>query len=268
MNIHKKTEELLYEYLRNELDAAGRTAVENHINSCHRCRAEMEQMKEIIFMIPASALDASKLRSEEYWNNFAVNVEHRLHENRPLPKRAPLSIGSMLDHLLFTPRPYITAFGSALAILLIVVGYWKWYDHKLDIQHQLTQRQAAESAQYDSTSEQVYQYVRQTKMLLVGIANMKPVEGTSYDVSVERQKSRELIHQARYLKDQPLDERTEKLIDDLQRILIELANLKEDGNAPNIEIIRSGVHQENLLFKIRMAEQTYGVKRDKERTSF
>ena len=88
---------------------------------------------------------------------------------------------------------------------------------------------------------------------------MKPVNETSYDVSVEQEKSRELIHEARYLKNQPLDPRSQRLIEDLEKILIELANMKQEGNAPNVEIIRGGLHQENLLFKIRMEEQTFNT---------
>ncbi|HLX12472.1 MAG TPA: hypothetical protein VKS81_06625, partial [Bacteroidota bacterium] len=56
---------------------------------------------------------------------------------------------------------------------------------------------------------------------------------------------------------QRLDPHSAKLVGDLQKILIELANMKDQGNAPNVEIVRSGVQEENLLFKIRMEEQSY-----------
>ena len=53
----------------------------------------------------------------------------------------------------------------------------------------------------------------------------------------------------------------EKLIGDLEKILIELANIKEESGLPNVEIVRGGIHQENLLFKIRMAEAMYDTTR-------
>jgi hypothetical protein len=66
-----------------------------------------------------------------------------------------------------------------------------------------------------------------------------------------------LVREARYLKQQPLDVRSRQLMNDLERILIELANTEEQNDLPNVEIIRGGIHQENLLFKIRMAEAMY-----------
>jgi len=77
------------------------------------------------------------------------------------------------------------------------------------------------------------------------------------DLSSERKVSRDLIEEARYLQSQPLDRRSERLIGDMEKILIELANMKEQNELPNVEMIRGGIHQENLLFKIRMAESLY-----------
>jgi hypothetical protein len=267
MNTHKKIQELLYEYLRNELGETERAKVEQHVASCARCKAEMENLQDTLQMIPSSALDASKGRTEEYWRNFSLSVERKINDPKPLKKRQLLSVGDMIEHMFFTPRPYITAFGGALAVLVCAILVWSLFEHKEATNRELADNATEQLALPDSTNQRVYQYVKQTKMVLVGISNMKPISGATYDVSVEQAKSRKLIHEARYLENQPLDERTAKLIDDLQKILIELANMKAQGNAPNVDIIRGGVHEENLLFKIRMAEDTYNPKRE-NKTSF
>jgi hypothetical protein len=261
MNTHKKIQDLLYEYLQNELEESERATVEQHVRSCQICNAEMESLKEALQMIPSSALDASKSRTEEYWENFVLSVERKLDAPKQVRKRSLISLTDMVEHMFFTPRPYIAAFSGALAVLVCVFVMWNWYDHRDAAKRELARNETEQLALPDSTTDRVYQYVKQSKMLLVGITNMKPVSGATYDVSLEQQKSRQLIHEARYLENQPLDERTAKLIADLQKILIELANMKEQGNAPNIEIIRGGVHEENLLFKIRMAEDTYNPNR-------
>jgi hypothetical protein len=77
------------------------------------------------------------------------------------------------------------------------------------------------------------------------------------DLSVEQRASRELVREARYLKQRPLEPRVDELVDAMSRILIELANISKDKQIPNMEIVRSGIHQENLLFKIRMAETVF-----------
>jgi anti-sigma factor RsiW len=104
-------------------------------------------------------------------------------------------------------------------------------------------------------SDRVTQYFRRSKILLVGIANMQEDQDHQLDLSAERRTSKALVKEARFLRQQnDIDPRTRGLIEALNRILIELANLAESNQAPGVEIIRGGIRQENLLFKIRMAE--------------
>jgi hypothetical protein len=90
---------------------------------------------------------------------------------------------------------------------------------------------------------------------MVGLMNMKPANGDQPDLITEQTVSRELIQEARYLSQQNIDERTKRLITDLEKILIELANIEEAYDLPDIEILRAGIRQENLLFKLRMGDQ-------------
>ena len=46
-------------------------------------------------------------------------------------------------------------------------------------------------------------------------------------------------------------------MDDMERILIELSNVEGHNDPSDMSIIRSGIHHENLLFKVRMAEARY-----------
>ena len=103
-------------------------------------------------------------------------------------------------------------------------------------------------------AERMERYLRKSKILLVGLSNMKTDAGHPLDLSAEREASRSLIKEARYLQTQDIDRRSARLISALNKILIELANLEEHNDIPGVEIIRGGINQENLLFKIRMAE--------------
>jgi hypothetical protein len=105
-------------------------------------------------------------------------------------------------------------------------------------------------------------YLRRSKTLLVGLTNMKPAPTGSVDLSTERKMSRELVQEARFLKQLPLDDRSVRLLSDLEKIQIELANLDASYNAPEVELIRHGIRRENLLFKVRVSETLY------ERASF
>jgi hypothetical protein len=98
------------------------------------------------------------------------------------------------------------------------------------------------------------EYLKKSRVLLVGLSNNRGQGNEWGDLSVERGRSRQLVHEARLLKRQPLDVRSAKLIDDLERIQIELANLDESRAGSDVEPIIAGIRQENLLFKIRMTE--------------
>jgi hypothetical protein len=86
---------------------------------------------------------------------------------------------------------------------------------------------------------------------------MKTDPSVPIDVSAEQQLSRSLVHEARYLKPYMPDSRSVKLVNDMEKIFIELANLEATNDRPNVELIRGGIVEENLLFKVRMAEAMF-----------
>lgn len=150
--------------------------------------------------------------------------------------------------------PALVAVGGAVAVALAAVIFWKPPHASEPVVPAVT-----ESApdQTNATRVRMEQYLRKSKVLLIGLTNADPGESSSIDLSAERQASRQLMHEARYLETQPIDPRSARLIDALDKILIELANMKEHENLPDVEVIRTGIHHENLLFKIRMAESIY-----------
>jgi hypothetical protein len=50
------------------------------------------------------------------------------------------------------------------------------------------------------------------------------------------------------------DRRLERLLSDLEIILIQIANLEPDAGGSAIEVIRAGVEDGDILFKIRLNE--------------
>ena len=86
---------------------------------------------------------------------------------------------------------------------------------------------------------------------------MKVTQGRPLDLSDEQSLSRQLIHEGRYLRQQPLTTRSVKLIDDLDRVFVELSNAGSRPPVPQFDVIRGGIRRENLLFKVRMAEGSF-----------
>ena len=260
MPSHSKVRSLLYEYLRNELSGEDRSFVEEHLASCRRCSGRLRSLQEVFHCVPPTNVRPSDGRPELFWQHFADHVERRI-SDAGVKKRTPL--GAWVDELaslMFYRRRFVAVFSGAIAVLAVAVVLW---------QAGGPERPAPgpegalgkNEAQIEPVSDRMRQYFQKSKVLLVGITNMTADEAQGTDLTLERGRSRELIQEARYLKYQGIDRRSARLIGDMEKILIELANMKEQGEVPGVEMIRTGIHRENLLFKIRMAEAMYDTAR-------
>jgi len=253
---HSRAKSLLYEYVRGELPAQEMAGIEDHLVSCRRCAREAVELRAAVNLTVGGISRASDQRSPEYWNNFAVSVERRIQS--PGPRRTPRPV-NLLDAIaaFFTLRPRaIGVLGSGLAVVVLALVLFRMFHVGPEQREQPGEAAhiVKEPAQAIPVDDRMGDYLRKSKVLLVGIAHMNANEDQPIDLSRESEVSRELLNHARYFKNQPLDIRSARLIDDLQKILVELANIKERNGLPNVDIIRSGIHRQNLLFKIRMAE--------------
>jgi len=262
MSVHRKINLLLYDYLKNEVSDSERIAIEKHLESCRHCKDDVAEIRAAIQLLPQQNILPSDERPAGYWQRFAGTVDERL---KPPSGSAATFWSDIWDDIIsfVMIRPVMVSAVSGVMVLLVVaVLLWQRTIpsrlHEVDGQRQ----QAAEiSGQAINQDIRMGDYFRKSKMLLVGITNMKLNENQQVDLSAERKYSRALLQEARYLKNQPMDNRSAKLIGDLEKILIQLANAKDQGDAPDVEIIRGGIHQENLLFKIRVAESVFDSSR-------
>jgi hypothetical protein len=253
---HLRVRHQLYDYLMDEpaLSQKLRERVRRHLEECNRCASDLADIRGLTGIVRRHAVVPGAPLSEAWWNQFASKVDRRIADTSRSRRSAPLALGE--DRQLirrWAPRLVLT--GLAVGI---VAGFF------------LLGRKAPESggpalaarsgeAQMQPPIElaRMQKYFRRSKSLLIGIENMKIDSDEPVDIGAEQRASRELLTESRYFEGQPLDTRSEKLIADLQKILTELAHMKEMTDLPGVEILRGGIHQENLLFKIRLAEQVY-----------
>ncbi len=255
MSAHNRMRLLLFDYLRDELPGEERSAVEEHLNECPECTDELRDLRSYMEATQNIVKAPSERQSDEYWRGFVAAVERRMLAERAPAPRQRQTILELIETLWIYRHPRLAAATFMLAALAAGLVIWRW---PAPDDRRVTPGISPQAGQVVPVSSQrVEEYFRKSKVLLIGLSNMKTDDAAPVDLSTERKVSRELVHEARFLRSQPLDERSARLIDDLQRILIELANMHEQGEVPNVEIIRVGIHRENLLFKIRMAEQLY-----------
>ena len=250
---HRRVRSFLYEYVRGELPQEQSREIADHLLSCDRCAREAEQIRTIVTATANHLRTASDRRTADYWQDFLDGVEERIEAVGPERDAPLIRILDAIGSLFRFRRPAIAIAGCSLG--LVIVGFLALRLLRVEpVQPEEAARSDDEPAQTIAVDDRMGDYFRKSKVLLVGISNLKTADDRPFDLSAERRVSRGLVEQARYLKNQPLDMRSARLIGDLEKVLIELANIKEEGGSPNVDLIRSGILRQNLLFKIRMAE--------------
>jgi hypothetical protein len=247
---HREARNLLYEFATGGLSEREHSSVDLHVAGCSTCRSELDRLRSLLKVLPAGSVRPSEKRTGEFWDAFARNVESRIAAGNHHRAAGP-SVWEWLASLLLLRPRMVPLVAASLAVFGAAIFSWHMF------LSQPNRTEAARRPASGQASERVGQYFRKSKVLLVGLANMRTTGDGSLDLSVEREASRALVHEARELKQRPLDRRSAQLITEMERILIQLATLEETNDLPGVEIIRGGIQRENLLFKIRMAEARY-----------
>ena len=274
MTRHRRVRLLLYDYVRRGLDAADTRMVDRHLGECPECRLESESLRELMKAVPGSSRRPSDDLADSYWTGFANEVMGRI-------DAAPAKRPGIAARLLGRPEGGGPLAGSrgrrspaGFGVATVAVAFaLVWFLSPGTIVPPRTGDPARQADGIvsdgapgvvspldrgpDSLGEfdrRLSDYFRKSKTLLVGVSNVDPSGGDGPGLDAERRVSRSLLREARYLRTGPVDPGASRLLDDLDRILIGLANRGNASAGPDLETIRGGIRGGNLLFKLRMQE--------------
>ena len=255
MNSHHDIQQLLYDYATGRLPANERDRVQGHCVTCAECRSDLEAIRSVAeSLAPHSPLPSDE-RSDLFWTQFAENVERQVSEK---PLRAPGIWAQFVDELKIHLTGSWKPVGAAAAVLAIaIVAFVISFPSSPDAAVEPSPATAA--SQSDSTARQLAEYYRRSRVLLVGINNLSTAPGVQLDLSKERRTSRKLAMEARALRAKALYPQSTQLVGDLEKLFIELASAEDRHQKPVLNLVRTGMEQENVLFKIRMAETAYSA---------
>ncbi len=254
MRRHRHIRTNLYDYIAGDLPEDLRATIDRHLATCPTCSGELDRMRQTLSLIPAPGEPASDERSVEFWSTFADRVERRLDEPAfPAYSRVPALRESFAAVLGMRWRT-TTAIATAFAAVAIACVRFRAGTREEPAKPVIPATAKSEVVRTDKT---LNQYFRQSQTVLVGLENKQAAPGKPVDIDAERAVSRRLATEARFLKNQPIDSRSARLVGDLERIFIKVANSSPQDNRGDLELIRGGIRQENLLFKVRMAQARY-----------
>jgi hypothetical protein len=247
----KQVRRSFVEALYNELDQEERKEFDAHLESCLKCRKAFRKMKR------ALSLMNQRVRVEpdpRFWDDYWNRLEERMQSEKQAPPR-PVQWQRWL-------------YRAAAVLLLVGAGVLMgrfWVPTEPLLTEKRPESVPVMQAKLDHRTQQ---FLGRSEVLLLGLVNYDPEteETASLDLTKQKAVSQNLIQEATYLKKELAegdDRRLEKLVADLELILLQIANLEEKEDVPEIELVKSGVDRKGLLLKINLEQMKTANQRAK-----
>ena len=264
MNDCQHYEALIAEKLFGDLSPEDKQRLETHLEACPGCRAQVQEMEATLHLATAHTRPEP---SADFWEGYYARLITRLREEEQRPSqtsrlaewlRAPGRLN--LSALLPTPR-WVYQLSGAVALLAVgVLIGWLVFGNTASQQPTIADEPGVETpVQAASLEARADRYLERSKVLLLGLVNLEPDAQDPAHVDLTRQQeiARELIDESSVLKDEltEADQRLMRaLIDDLEVILLQIANIEAGYDVPAIEMVKSGVDRRAILLKINLTE--------------
>jgi hypothetical protein len=236
------TKEELFAYREGE---KGRETIAAHLRECGECRAELERMEEVF-----QALDAMPVPDpgEEYGAKVWRQIANRL------PKHAPKR-GVNWWSTWFAPRR-LAAVGVAAALLILAF----YAGRKTG-----PSKGGEEIADAGKIRERVLvvavgEHLGKSEMILMELSNAQPGDAGKklINISTAQKRAEELVEENRLYRQTALeggDNAIASTLDELQRVLLDVANSPTEVTPAQFEWIQKRIAAQGILLKVRVVRQ-------------
>jgi hypothetical protein len=252
------------EAVYGDLDEKAREKLERHLALCEECSGLYAGMAETVRKLEVRpAPDAPPQFWESYWDRLERRMAAEA-ESKALPAAEP-----------FRPRRAFSAprwaAGAAGALIFLALGIFIGRNLSRPPAQPIVVTRAIPpgavpggqtaldaGATPPSLPVRASHYLKRSRVLILAVVNsdLQTEDLISLNLPLQKKTSEELVIEAAALKKEigSSDRRLERLISDLEMILLQIANLKSDPDISDIEIIKAGVESRDILFKIKLNE--------------
>jgi hypothetical protein len=229
---HLSEEQIVLHYYG---DAEEATEVERHLAACPECRAEFARVQSTLKQIePLEIPEPPASFEEKTW----LNVRDRLPEK-----------GSFLRRLFGKQQKWALA-GAMVMLLAMAFLAGRFWPHT---GQQVAQQPPSQVNPQRVVLVAVGDHLERSQMLLVEIMNADTKGPINF--SSEQAEARDLLdsnHLYRVSSQQAGDPQVARLLDQLGRVLAEIANGPAEVSSGDLEQVRHTIQSEGLLFKVRV----------------
>jgi hypothetical protein len=276
-------QELFVEALYDELPKEKLYELQSHLNSCAKCSAEYRKLQSTLqVMNERTRTEPDETYWKNYWNTLNASLEKETEAKQEKQNLFPvrfawqpawsygiaatllLAVGLYLGKIIFsneqTDNRQPTTVNLEQPTIDSTTGNPKSETRNLSSEEYSKPSpayggQETQNPNRTSVTLAAQSYLDRSKVMLLGLIN------SDGDVTLgfqQQQKfSRSLLHEAADLKPkliEPDQQRIRQLIDELEVILLQLANIEEQNDLPAIELVKKGVDEKAILLKINMEE--------------
>jgi len=245
---HLTEEQLILHYYGEEADDEGaRTemsapldalAIERHLEECAGCRSTYSSLQRVLNIVDS-------LPVPERPADYGVQVWQRISPNLPARRRG---FG-------WLPMPWRWAAAGAAFAALMVAAFVAGRTYPRAGRVQPTQVAVAPDPQ---GSERVLRaavgdYLERSQMVLVELVNADPK--SAMDISAEQERAGDLVTETRLYRQTAArtgDTRIAGLLDELERVLVDIRNSPSQLTPDELEGFRQRMESDGILFKIRV----------------
>ena len=233
------TEEELIAY--REGVTAERAGIAEHLAACEECRAEFEKIEAVL-----AALDTLPVPDpgEDYgwrvWQHIAPRLPEKLvpwWQTWLEPKRL-VAVGAV----------------AALLVAAFLAGRITRHGRTPDVT--ANKEQVRERVLIVAVGE----HLGRSEMMLVGLSNAEPIDPTQKQINIaaEQRRAEDLLEENRLYRQTALQEGDTglaRVLDELERVLLDVAHSPDNVTPAQLEKIRQKIEAQGILFKVRVVSK-------------
>jgi hypothetical protein len=207
-------------------------AIDRHLEICDPCRAEFDQVKAMLQQIPVPEVpELPSYLSQKLW----LNLRDRLPQQNLLGWRP-----------LLAPRRWVFAGATAALILAAFLAGRFWpHDHEAEKPSQVNPQRVVLVTVGD--------HLERSQRLLIEVMNADSSDRTG--LPSQQKLARSLLDDNRLFRQSAQrvgNPEVARVLDELERVLVEIANAPSAPTATDLREIRSRIQSQDLLFKINV----------------
>ena len=250
---HLTEEELVLYHYGDVGDLAGTAAIDEHLRACPACQAGLDELRRTL-----AAVD--QLPVPDRGDQYGAGVWARIQPGLARPS------ATWRERLLAALTPRKLAWAGAAAVLFLAAfvagSHVGWLRPSVAPAPPVAQALPAASQPTAADRERV-----QADVLLMAVGNhldrsqvtlselVNTPGGPEVDISDEQQRARDLVSENRLYRQTALrtgEPAVASVLDDLERVLVEVANGPSTMNGAEFDQVRKRIDQQGIIFKVRV----------------